>query len=1077
MQDKNIDLMAHRKTPIEKIPGYEMTDRGPIIFGPEDKPLEAPVQNIEQGPLYMDVAERLPDVGSEVSEPESQQAAFSLGRRELLKVFGATAAVASASCVRRPLEMAVPYVNQPVDQAVGVPTNYATTCGECAAGCGVVVKTSSGLPIKIEGNPEHPVSQGGTCAVGQATLQGLFHPERRKKPFVQKGSLKDEVSWDEACEMLGSGVVNKKVAIFTGGSTGHQREFYSDVLKKLGGSADDLYTYEPNGLYSAVVQAHKIAYGMECSPRLEMRQAKLVVGIGSDFLDLGTSNVFFAKSFAGIRNVREGSMGKLIQLESNLTQTGGRADERFVIAPGSEVVAAMALLKALLEHGNVKGSREAVAQAQKVVNNHSSILASATETTSVDKAAYDSVAKQLLSESSVVLAGSSATDVNATALQLVTILINELIGAYNKTLLLNRGWMQSPIRPGDMKRFMANVGKYDVVFFVDTNPLFTLPKSWGFEETLKKIPVVVSMQPFPCEMDVNANFVLNTNHYLESWGDEQPVAGFWSPRQPAVRMTTESRQAEDAFLWILAYAKKPMGYKEYREYLLDKWRAVHKQVDAKVEFDIFFDAVLRRGFVGRLETRNSPNMGDVASKVSLDTASFARSLKLVAPMDPRLRDGRGAHKPLLQEIGDGITTIAWDTWIAIHPKTAQDMGFKRNDVIVVEGPGGSFEAALYPQPGTHADAIVVHRGNGHTDPNISLVSAGVGANPTVVLARAEDRFTGECAYSASTVTMKKTGRIYMLAAMQKTGDLGNRTDIVRKLSVEEAAHMKPRTKSLDEVPNLYPVLDEGVPYRWGMSVDLTKCTGCGSCMAACAVENNVPQTGREGILKHRMMHWIRLDRYYQGELDNPQVTIQPMMCQQCTHAPCEAVCPVIATSHDPEGINAMTYNRCIGTRYCANACPYKVRRFNWWTHKWGEIGERPQDRNPRALNPDVTVRTRGVMEKCNFCAHRVRAAKFKAKDRGGLIQDGELRTACEQACPSDALVFGNLKDPQSRAARLRQDPRAYLALGGDPEEGEYGLKTLPNVSYLMQVSFREGAKEHGEEHHAENTKSGSEKKI
>jgi molybdopterin-containing oxidoreductase family iron-sulfur binding subunit len=262
---------------------------------------------------------------------------------------------------------------------------------------------------------------------------------------------------------------------------------------------------------------------------------------------------------------------------------------------------------------------------------------------------------------------------------------------------------------------------------------------------------------------------------------------------------------------------------------------------------------------------------------------------------------------------------------------------------------------------------------------------------------------------------------------------------------------------MDDVPDLYPALYKDVEHRWGLSVDLSKCTGCGACMVACATENNVPMVGREQILLGREMHWIRLDRYFAGDVDNPQVTVQPMMCQQCSHAPCEAVCPVYATQHDPEGINSMTYNRCIGTRYCANACPYKVRRFNWWTHKWNVVGDRLVDRNPRVLNPDVTVRTRGVMEKCNFCFQRVREAKHRAKETKRKIQDGEIRVACEQTCPSDAIVFGNLLDPQSRVAALRKDQKSYMALNGIPGVHPYGIKTLPNVTYVKHISWAEPA--------------------
>jgi molybdopterin-containing oxidoreductase family iron-sulfur binding subunit len=311
--------------------------------------------------------------------------------------------------------------------------------------------------------------------------------------------------------------------------------------------------------------------------------------------------------------------------------------------------------------------------------------------------------------------------------------------------------------------------------------------------------------------------------------------------------------------------------------------------------------------------------------------------------------------------------------------------------------------------------------------------------------------------------------MYRLAAMQKSHDIGNRTAIIKKYDVADLATVL-RKRSLDDVPDLYPALieDQKAEYRWGMSIDLTKCSGCGACMAACAVENNIPQIGREQILLGREMHWVRLDRYFAGDVDNPQVSFQPMMCQQCTHAPCEAVCPVIATSHDPEGINAMTYNRCIGTRYCANACPYKVRRFNWWTHKWGVMGDRPQDRMPRAMNPEVTVRTRGVMEKCNFCTQRVRQAKYTAKEQSRTVRDGELLTACAQVCPSDAIIFGNLKDQSSRVSLERKDHRSYLALGGDPDKNEFGLKTMPNVSYMAIVAHRAplgtGQESHGGGH-------------
>lgn len=1058
-----------RRTPVTSIPGYEMTDRGPEVFAPVDGPLEAPVKDIEEGPLYMaaeEVVTSLEESQPTVSAGDDALANTSVSRRDFLKLFSAAAVASSAACVRRPLEKAVPYVNQPVDQAVGIPTYYASTCGECSSGCGITVKTSSGLPIKIEGNPEHALSQGSTCATGQAALQALFHPDRRTAPGFQAATGFSTYAWNDMYEVLAQRLSGKKVAIFTNGSTGSRNSFYGDVLKKMGGSENDLYTYESNSLYESISEAHQMVFGVECLPRPDMRLAKVIVGLGTDFLDVGTHPVFFAKNFAGFHSLRGTELGKFIQFESMMTQTGAKADERHVIPPSGEIVAALLLMKALVDK-NVSG--RARDQASRILAANLEVVNGGYELLGISKDVFDHVAEELLKGPAMVLAGNTAFDENATMLQVAAALINEMVGAYGKTLFLERGWMRSPVRTGDVSRFMSNASKYDAVFFIDTNPVFSLPPSFGFEGVLKSIPMIISMQSSPNEMDNYAHVILPITHALESWGDEQPVAGFWSARQPVVRAIKDARQAEDIFLWVLAAQKKSLPYADYRAYLMDKWKPLMTLVDVKgVDFDTFIKAFLRRGFAGRVETRPAPSVRDVASSFKLASVATTKGLKLLAPLDPRLGDGRGADKPILQEIGDGMTTIAWDSWVAMNPNTAAKMGFKRNDLLLVETATGSVKVALYPLPGLHADAVVVNRGNGHSKES-GLIQGGVGVDPLVMLGKAIDPVTKAPVTAGQEVKISKTGQIYRLAAMQKSHDIGKRIGIVKKYSVEDLKELK-RNRSLDDVPDLYPKLkeDEEAQYRWGMSVDLTKCSGCGACMAACAIENNVPQVGRDQILLGREMHWIRLDRYFAGDVDNPQVTFQPMMCQQCNHAPCEAVCPVIATSHDPEGINSMTYNRCIGTRYCANACPYKVRRFNWWTHKWGVLGDRPQDRMPRALNPEVTVRTRGVMEKCNFCAQRIRQAKYVAKEQGRLLNDGDLLTACAQVCPSDAIVFGNLKNRGSRVSIERADARSYLALGGDPDKNEFGIKTLPNVSYMAVIAHREplgtGAEGHGSGH-------------
>jgi molybdopterin-containing oxidoreductase family iron-sulfur binding subunit len=378
------------------------------------------------------------------------------------------------------------------------------------------------------------------------------------------------------------------------------------------------------------------------------------------------------------------------------------------------------------------------------------------------------------------------------------------------------------------------------------------------------------------------------------------------------------------------------------------------------------------------------------------------------------------------------------------------LGLKRNQVVEIKTAAGEISVVLYPMPGVHPQLVVVPRGNGSVDKR-NTIARGVGVNPLAVYESEFETLSGLPLTAGTEISLSGTASMYRLATLQKHNDIASRSEIIKDYSLAEMQTREHMKKDLDTAPDLFPAL-EVAEHRWGMSIDLNKCNGCGACIVACAVENNVPQVGREQILLGREMHWIRLDRYFAADIDHPRVTFQPLLCQHCNHAPCEPVCPVFATTHDPEGINAMTYNRCVGTRYCANACPYKVRRFNWWTHAWGKMGERPQDRNPRALNPDVTVRTRGVMEKCNFCVGRLREAKHTAKIAGRKLHDGDVQVACQQTCPSEAIVFGNLNDKFSRVTNQRSSGRAYLLLGGDPEHGHYGLKTLPNVNYLAKVN-------------------------
>ena len=1039
------------------------------MFGVEPSP-DAPFERsapIEDGPLFVNIEEKMPDLAEPSEDQYVKGPKLDVDRRDFMRLFGVGAAAATATgCIQRPLEKVIPYVNQPVDQVPGLAVNYATTGGGPLSN-GLVVRTREGRPTKIEGNPEHPLSQGATNSKDQAALQALYHPERRRSPMARYGNKRfGEVTWEEAYAKMAEKLkdASGKVAFFTGGGTGSRTAFLESFLEKVGADKNNIYTYEPNSLYAEISKAHGLAFCADGLPRTDLRRTNLVVGVGGDFLDTGVATVYESKSFAAGHSFKFGRKGRFVQFESRLTSTGGKATDRHVISVGDELGVTLLLVEALLGQANVRGSKAEHDEIRKVLSASSAIMQKVKGR--VDGAVLSKLAKDLLAGNSLVMVGhSSATSEWGVQTQLAGIFANILIGAYGKTLHFDRGWIKPPVKAGDVKRFLDDAKNIEVLIVLDSNPAFELPESSGIKEALKGIGTVVSMQALPCETDDYAHLALNTHHFLESWGDVENVAGFWSSRQPVVRPQYQSQQAEDVLLWVLAKMDRSLPYASYRDYINERWRAVHEMVRAKVDYQTFFKAILRRGFVGKLEKRSISSLRSVSSHFA-NMKLPAGDLKFVAYLDPRLGAGEGAALPLLQEVGDPLTTVAWDTWVAISPITVRKMGLRYNEVVKLETSQGSINVAVYPLPGLAPDTVAVPRGNGHN--GVSRVTTGVGVDPLVLLPRSFDKLSGMPVTSGVAVKVTTTGKFYRLCAMQKSNDLGNRSDIVKKMPLAKAAANMKKQVDLDTVPDLYPALEKG-DYLWGMSIDLDKCTGCSVCMVACAQENNVAQAGREQILMGREMHWIRLDRYFSGPVENPEVVIQPVMCQQCNHAPCEAVCPVFATTHDPEGINAQTYNRCVGTRYCANACPYKVRRFNWYTQKWNVIGEEERDRNIRALNPDVTVRTKGVMEKCSFCLQRIRDAKHAALDRGpeAKIADGEMKTACQQACPSDAIVFGNLDDPRSRAARMRKDNRAYLMLGGDPEHKHYGIKTLPNVSYLAKVEHdgTEGAKAPSGGHH------------
>ena len=559
---------------------------------------------------------------------------LNMNRRDLLRLFSLTAAAGTTACIRRPAEKAIPYVNQPVDHIIGVPTYYATTCGGCAAGCGVIAKTKGGRVVKLEGSPKHYINKGGLCALGQGQVQALNHPERLAGPQLRK---KDETweskSWEEVYSDIAAKVRGKQnIGIIMGASTGNRGRFL-EVLENMGSNKARLYSWDSNSLTSAMSQAYKIVFGEAILPRIELEKSRMVIGIGSDFQEIGISSSFYTKGFSKTHAYSDGHMGQFIQFESNHSLTGGRADTRHTIPPKSELLTTLLLLKALYDSPGSKGSVAQRALVKQILQANASVLDRGYDFLNIEKKVFESYAKSLLAQPSVVLAGGSANfDESSTKLQLAAILVNQLCGAFDQVIFVNKGWFNHTSQASSMRQFMADVEGLDAVFVVEVDPVSSTPKSFGLSKALRKVPFVVSMQSFPAAVDYDATYALPVHHPLESWGDEQPIAGFWSTRQPVTRPITDSRQSEDIFLWVLAHLKKSLPYRDYRAYLKERWKEIYQVTDHQQHsYDYFYKSTLKSGFAG--DFREKPRVAnaqlqDYFSGFSLPERGFAIAITL-----------------------------------------------------------------------------------------------------------------------------------------------------------------------------------------------------------------------------------------------------------------------------------------------------------------------------------------------------------------------------------------------------------------------------------------------------------------
>jgi Fe-S-cluster-containing dehydrogenase component len=953
---------------------------------------------------------------------EEEGTAWDLGeasRRDFLKLMGfSLGAAALASCTPIPERQAVP----PLALADGAPlpgveTWYATTCGGCGAGCGLLAKTRDGRPIKIEGNPSSPVSGGATCAVGQASVLSLYDDRRLKGPLLHGRPA----SWAEvdayvaprleAISARGSGL-----ALLTGTIHGpSSRKLIADFLARHPQARHAVW--EPVS-FAATREANRRSFGRAVVPSYRFDRARVVVGIEADFLGTWLSPVEIARAWARSRRPEGGGpLPRHYQIESGMSLTGGKADRRLAVLPSELGLAALALVRRVARRAG-----EAAPDAPDPA---------------IDPKILDAVADDLWNHRGESLA---VCGVNDLAAQTAVNRLNSLLGNLGRTVDLGRPSQQNQGDETAVADLIAAMERGEVqgLLLWGVNPLYDHPEAGRLARALEGVPLKVSFTERLDETAALADVVAPDHHFLESWGDAEPVEGCLGLRQPAIAPLFDTRAVNASLLRWMG-EEQPDAYGHLREH----WeREIFPRQTRWAGFDDFWDHSLQDGACEMAKPADEPAPARDAGDLAVATAAIlaahqeARSqggYEVLLYEKVGLRDGRHANNPWLQELPDPVSRVAWGNQIDLSPRMAAELGLEEGDVVRLRHGGTSLELPVRFQLGQPHGTVAVALGYGRT--RAGKVADGVGANAFPLVA-VRDGFLRDWASGAR---LEKTGRSETLAAVQRHSSMEGRP-IVRTLTPaalrkgkEEEAH--------DSLWKEWP--REG--HHWGMSIDLNACTGCSACVVACQSENNVPVVGKDEVSRGREMHWIRIDRYFEGSADAPEMVHQPMMCQHCGNAPCETVCPVLATVHSSDGLNQQVYNRCVGTRYCENNCPYKVRRFNWFRYEGNPKFDynMNSDLGRMVLNPDVVVRSRGVMEKCSLCIQRIQAGKLRAEAAGEKLADGAIRTACQQACPAEAITFGDLADPQSEVSRKQASSRFYHVL----EE----LNTRPVVGYLARV--------------------------
>ena len=977
-----------------------------------------------------------------------------MDRRTFLKIAGMGSMAFAAGCSPDPDRKLFSLVHAPDDMVTGQPQWYATTCRECPAGCGVLAKNREGRVIKLEGNPAHPVNQGTLCMRGQAALQGLYDPDRLTSPQVKKDG-----NWQAIASEAALDLVRRKTA--AAGRKGPDRvQFWTDVM---GAPLYDLATetmaswnasaptiYEPFG-YDALKAANEVVFGIDGLFAYRMEDADVLVSFGADFLETWLSPVSYARQFKTMHRIHKGRKGLFFHVGPFQSLTGANADAWLPCRPDTETIIALGLIQIALDVGRAEHLPFELKEAlEKIVTRYPK--AAILKQSGVPGALFDRLAVRLFqAQKPLVLGtGAGAHGANGYATNLAVNLLNTILNPELPLLAFGQRYrVETAARRSTILQALERLGggQTDVLMIHNANPAHALPPDAGIVAALEDPSVyVISFSSVMDETTALADLVLPVRLPLESWDAYEGVSGAIGLQQPVLGRLNDAPALGDV-LMATAAMNRPAGdsYKTYLPGTLGHPGGIHQVAD--------WVAALQNGGVFSAPPAAAP----LRTPAQIDPAAVTRAFDnlaerpkgpvLIAAPSIRYFDGRGTNKSWLSEIPDSLTQVTWQSPLIMHPETAADLGTAQGRLLILRNGDARLEAPVYTWAGVAPGVMMMAAGMGHTA--FGRFASNQGANPFALLPLDSAPRDGESFNSVVAPTVEDTGRSVPLANID-----GSRSQHDRKIALTVSfadlrKGLKPTKPGLtmwdfpltlplpegyDHKRDFYPPFEhEG--YRWAMVVDLDRCIGCNACAAACYAENNVGVVGRERILEGREMAWLQVQRYLDDD-SGTRVSFLPMMCQQCNNAPCEAVCPVYAPHHNKEGINNQIYNRCIGTRFCSQNCPYKVRRFNWYSWQW----PKPLDMQ---LNPDVTVRAKGVMEKCNFCIQRIKAAHNVAKNEKRAIRDGEVVTACMQTCPTGAISFGSLKDPASRVRRLVDDPRAYQVMGY--------LNTKPAVIYLKKV--------------------------